>query len=59
MRDIAEAAVVVLTDPIEKHAGGTYIISGPESLNFHEVAEIISKVIGKKGGPQPPVLVHF
>ncbi len=49
MRDIADVSVAVLTDPIEKHTGGTYTLSGPESLTFHEIAERISKVINKKG----------
>jgi len=48
VRDIADAATVVLTEPVEKHAGMTYYITGPESLNFHEVAARISKVLGKQ-----------
>jgi len=47
VRDIADAAAVVLTDPVEKHAGFTYYINGPESLNYNEVAERISKALGK------------
>jgi len=48
VRDIADIAVVVLTDPIEKHQGQTYFVSGPESLTYDEVAERISRVLGKK-----------
>jgi len=48
VRDIADAAVAVLTDPIEKHAGATYYVTGPESLNYHEVAERISRALDKK-----------
>lgn len=47
VRDIADAAAVVLTDPVEKHSGFTYYITGPESLNYYEVAERISKALGK------------
>jgi len=48
VRDIAEAAIAVLTDPVERHANATYYITGPESLNYHEVAERISGVLEKK-----------
>jgi len=48
VRDIADAAAAVLTEPIEKHSGATYYVNGPESLTYHEVAERISKVLGKK-----------
>jgi len=48
VRDIADAAAVVLTDPIEKHSGATYYVNGPESLNHYEVAQILSSVLDKK-----------
>jgi len=48
VRDIADVAAVVLTEPIEKHVGQTYYISGAESLTYPEVAERISRAIGKK-----------
>jgi len=48
VRDIADVAVVVLTDPIEKHQGQTYFVSGPESLTYDETAERISRALGKK-----------
>ena len=41
--DIARAAVAVLLDP-HAHAGRTYDLTGPESLTFSEMAEVISEV---------------
>jgi len=48
IRDIADVAATVLTEPIQKHSGQTYYISGPQSLTFDELAEIASKSLGKK-----------
>jgi len=45
VRDIAEVAVEVLTK--QGHENKTYKLSGPEALNFHQVAEILSDVLGK------------
>jgi len=45
VRDIAEVAVEVLTN--DGHENKTYKLSGPEALNFHQVAEILSEVLGK------------
>ncbi|WP_457668967.1 SDR family oxidoreductase [Thiolapillus sp.] len=46
VRDIAEVAVAVLTD--EGHENQTYRLSGPEALNFYQVAEILSEVLGRQ-----------
>lgn len=43
--DIAEIAKTVLTS--EGHLGKNYDLTGPESLNFHDVAAIIGEVRGR------------
>jgi uncharacterized protein YbjT (DUF2867 family) len=47
-RDIAEVAATVLTEPIEKHAGMTYVLTGPEAIKDKDMIGIASKVLGKK-----------
>jgi len=48
VRDIADVAATVLTEPIQKHSGNTYYISGPQSLTYEELAEIAGKALGKR-----------
>jgi len=45
VRDIAAVAVEVLTGT--GHEGKTYVITGPESLSYHEVANKLSAVLGR------------
>ncbi len=45
VRDIAAVAVAVLTG--KDHEGKIYEITGPESLSYYDVAEKLSKVLGK------------
>jgi uncharacterized protein YbjT (DUF2867 family) len=45
VRDVAAVAAAVLTE--SGHEGKTYEIVGPESITFHEVAERLSKQLGK------------
>jgi uncharacterized protein YbjT (DUF2867 family) len=45
VRDIAAVAVAVLTGA--GHEGNTYVITGPESLSYHEVADKLSAVLGR------------
>lgn len=45
IRDAIEAAVVILTG--SGHEGKTYILTGPASISFHDVASTFSKVLGK------------
>jgi len=44
--DIASVAAAVLRDP-SRHANQAYTLTGPQSLTFHQVADIVSRVIGK------------
>ena len=45
VRDIAAVAVEVLTGT--GHEGKTYVITGPESLSYHQVADKLSTVLGR------------
>ena len=46
LRDIVEAAFAVLTG--EGHEGKSYILTGPQAISMHDVANTFSKVLGKK-----------
>ena len=46
-RDIADVAACALSEPIEKHAHNTYILSGPNALLWGDVADAISSVCGR------------
>jgi uncharacterized protein YbjT (DUF2867 family) len=45
-RDIATVAAAALTDP-QRHVNQTYTLTGPESLTFTQVADILSHVTGR------------
>jgi uncharacterized protein YbjT (DUF2867 family) len=47
VRDIAAVAVKSLIDE-DKHKNETYLITGPEALSYHQVAEILSNTTGRK-----------
>jgi uncharacterized protein YbjT (DUF2867 family) len=47
VRDIAAVAVKSLLDE-DKHKNKTYLITGPEALSYHQVAEMLSNATGKK-----------
>ena len=44
--DIAAAAAAVLRDPA-RHVNQAYTLTGPQSLTFDQIADILSRVIGK------------
>jgi uncharacterized protein YbjT (DUF2867 family) len=46
LRDIVESAFAVLTG--EGHEGKSYILTGPQAVSMHDVANTFSKVLGKK-----------
>jgi uncharacterized protein YbjT (DUF2867 family) len=49
VRDIAAVAVKSLTENgNNKHNNKTYLITGPEALSYHQMAEILSNATGKK-----------
>lgn len=45
--DIANSAAAVLTSPPEKYSGLTFTLTGPEALTKQEVAEKISRHLGR------------
>jgi uncharacterized protein YbjT (DUF2867 family) len=45
-RDISDVAVRALLDP--RWDGGTYDLTGPASISFHDVAETLSSALGRK-----------
>lgn len=45
--DIGKAAAVCLADP-EKHKNTKHTLTGPEALNYYQVAEIFSRVLERK-----------
>jgi NAD(P)H dehydrogenase (quinone) len=45
-RDVSQAAAVVLRDPAS-HTGQAYALTGPQALNYHEVAAAIGELVGK------------
>ena len=47
VRDVAELAARVLTDEPSAHAGRTYSPSGPQALSFHDVAQRLTRVLGR------------
>ena len=46
IRDISAVAAKVFTS--SGHEGNTYVLTGPEALTFHQVAEKLSSVLGRK-----------
>ena len=46
VRDIVDVAVKVLTE--DGHQGKTYTLTGPASISFHDVADGLSKALGKE-----------
>ncbi|MEO3889990.1 SDR family oxidoreductase [Nonomuraea sp. B5E05] len=53
IRDIAECAARVLLDGPDRHHGQTYTLTGPRSLTFDEVAEALSRALGRPIAYQP------
>jgi uncharacterized protein YbjT (DUF2867 family) len=45
-RDMGKVAAKVLTE--EGHEGKTYTLTGPAAISFHDIAEMLSDVLGKK-----------
>ena len=46
VRDIVDVAFTVLTE--DGHEGNEYILTGPQSISYHDVAAGLSKVLGKE-----------
>ncbi|GGI71488.1 NAD(P)-dependent oxidoreductase [Polymorphobacter multimanifer] len=57
-RDVAEAAIRIMADPAP-HAGRAYLLSGPEVLDYFEVAEIFGQELGRPIRYANPSLIGF
>jgi uncharacterized protein YbjT (DUF2867 family) len=55
--DIAEVAAQVLTTP--GHLGKTYVLTGPASIDMHQVAAALSEAVGKPVRYQPIPVAAF
>jgi len=53
VRDIAEFAARVLTDGPQHHDGKTYTPTGPQSVSFVDVAQRLTRILGKPVGYMP------
>jgi len=47
-RNVADMACKVMTDPIDRHRCCTYYCTGSQAFTMREMAEMITKVCGKK-----------
>ncbi len=45
-RDVAQVALDIIKNP-EPHAGQTYVLTGPELLDFYQVADKFTEVMGR------------
>jgi uncharacterized protein YbjT (DUF2867 family) len=57
-RDVAEVAVKVMHDPAP-HVGQAYVLTGPEVLDYHEVAAIMSEELGREIRYREPSVFRF
>lgn len=57
VRDIAEVAAKVLTN--DEHLNKAYELTGPESLDYYQIAEVISKQVNRKINYKNPSLFSF
>ncbi len=46
-RDIANVIAATLTEPIDRHAGRVYLVTGPAAVTFAHIAETLSRVLGR------------
>lgn len=57
-RDVAEVAVKVMREPAA-HAGKAYVLTGPELLDYHQVAAIMSEELGRPIAYREPSVFRF
>ena len=46
-RDIAAVIAKVLTEPLDRHAGRIHLVTGPAALTFDQVAETLTRILGR------------
>jgi uncharacterized protein YbjT (DUF2867 family) len=57
-RDVAEVAVKVMRDPAA-HVGRGYVLTGPEAIDFYEVAARFTRVLGRPIRYRAPSFLRF
>lgn len=57
VRDIGAVAAKVLTQP--GHEKKAYDLTGSEALNYYQVAELFSQILGRKITCKNPPAIHF
>jgi uncharacterized protein YbjT (DUF2867 family) len=57
-RDVAELSLRVMESP-EAHRNQAYVVTGPEKLDFYEVADIFTDVLGRKITYAKPTILGF
>ena len=57
-RDIAAVAARVLADPAA-HVGQAYTLTGPEALDYHRVASMLSAILGRPIDYEPIGLLRY
>ena len=55
-RDVAAVAALALTEP-RAHTGQAYVLTGPEALDFHQVASLLSAELGRPVDYRPRSLL--
>lgn len=58
-RDAAEVAALVMTGPSEEHADRIYHLTGPRPIEMSEVADELSRVLGRRIRYANPSLIRF
>ena len=48
VRDVVDSAVGALTGETREFEGGSFVLTGPQSIGFAEVAETLSRVLGNE-----------
>jgi len=57
-RDIGEVAALVFADPAA-HRGAGYVLTGPEALDFDEVAVLLTRELGRPVGYRPTTALRY
>ena len=57
-RDVGEVAAMVATHPGE-HAGESYVLTGPDTLSFYDVADVLTDVLDRPIRYAKPSLPRF
>lgn len=59
VRDVGAVAALVLSSPVTEHLNRGYELTGSEALTYGEVADTLTKVLGRKITYRNPSVVRF